>query len=125
MAQLQQVLVVDDNPTNCEVIQEMLADEYDVLTATNGLDAIAMAERHQPDIVLLDFMLPGINGLEVCQWLRHLSKMSRTRIIIVSAKAMPSERAQGLAAGANAYITKPFDYPDLMTAIRANEVASA
>jgi len=125
MAQLQQVLVVDDNQTNCEVIQEMLADEYDVLTATNGLDAIAMAEQHQPDIVLLDFMLPGINGLEVCQRLRHLSKMSRTRIIIVSAKAMPSERAQGLAAGANAYITKPFDYPDLMTAIRANEVASA
>jgi two-component system, cell cycle response regulator len=125
MAQLQQVLVVDDNQTNCEVIQEMLADEYDVLTATNGLDALAMAEQHQPDIVLLDFMLPGINGLEVCQRLRHLSKMSRTRIIIVSAKAMPSERAQGLAAGANAYITKPFDYSDLMTAIRANEVASA
>jgi CheY-like chemotaxis protein len=112
------ILVVDDNATNLEIIQEMLEDDYTVKTATNGSDAIKLAEQWQPRVVLLDVMLPGVDGYEICRRLRTTPGMARTRIIMVSAKAMPSERAQGFDAGADAYITKPFDDGELLAAIR-------
>lgn len=115
------ILVVDDNPTNLEIVQEMLEDEYHVLTASTGEGALQVASRFQPGIVLLDVMLPGIDGYEVCRRLRTMPGMSRSRIIMVSAKAMPSERAQGIDAGADGYITKPFDDGELRAMIRVNE----
>jgi DNA-binding response OmpR family regulator len=120
MSQSKRVLVVDDNQTNCEVLQEMLADEFEVLIANDGGSAMQLAQQYQPTIVLLDVMLPGLSGLDVCRRLRKLPAMSKARIIMVSAKAMPSERAQGLEAGADDYLTKPFDYPDLMAVIDPN-----
>jgi two-component system cell cycle response regulator len=116
------ILVVDDNPTNVEIVQEMLEDEYQVLTASTGEEAIGVASRHQPGVVLLDVMLPGIDGYEVCRRLRTMPGMFRSHIVMMSAKAMPSERAQGIDAGANDYITKPFDDGELRAAIRVVNV---
>jgi len=115
------VLVVDDNPTNLEIFQEMLDGEYLVLAAKDGAESLAMARRFLPRVVLLDVMLPGIDGYEVCRKMRGIAGMSDARIIMVSAKAMPSERVAGLSAGADAYITKPFDDAELMAAIRTGE----
>jgi CheY-like chemotaxis protein len=112
------ILVVDDNPTNLEIVQEMLGDDHEILTASSGEDALELASRYRPGVILLDVMLPGIDGYEVCKRLRRLPGMFRAQIIMVSAKAMPSEQAQGINAGADGYITKPFDDAELRAKIR-------
>jgi CheY-like chemotaxis protein len=112
------ILVVDDNAVNLEIIEEILEGEHEVFMAMNGPDAIKLAERHRPHIVLLDIMLLGIDGYEICRKLRAMPGMTGMRIVMVSAKAMPSERARGFDAGADAYVTKPFDDDELVAAIR-------
>jgi CheY-like chemotaxis protein len=113
------ILVVDDNQINLEICQEILDRDFKVFTATNAHEALRLARQHAPQIVLLDIMLPGVDGLEACRRLRQLPETRWATIIMVSAKAMPSERAAGFAAGADAYVTKPFDYDDLLSAIHA------
>jgi CheY-like chemotaxis protein len=112
------VLVVDDNPLNLEICREILDGDYEVLTARDGAEAIRLASRHKPGVILLDIMLPKMDGYETCRKLRNVSATRNAAIIMVSAKAMPSERAEGLAAGADFYLTKPFDDSELLEAIR-------
>ena len=117
------ILVVDDNANNVEVIHEILDGDYEVIDAANGWEALEIAERLAPQFVLLDVMLPIIDGYEICRKMRQLPGMKRARIIIVSAKAMPSERRLGLDAGADDYLTKPFDDGELLTVLRHSERA--
>ena len=113
------VLVVDDNPINLEILEELLAEnDFAVHTALNADHALKIATRHSPQIILLDVMLPDIDGYDLCRQLRHLPQTENARIIMVTAKAMPSEMATGYDAGADAYITKPFDDSDLFEAMR-------
>lgn len=112
------ILVVDDNPTNVEIVREMLEDEHHVLIASRGEEALRKAYRYKPAVVLLDVMLPDVDGYEVCRRLRRTPGMFRSKIIMVSAKAMPSEQALGIDAGADGYITKPFDDAELRAEIR-------
>jgi CheY-like chemotaxis protein len=121
MTRRKRALVVDDNSFNREIIHELLCDEYEIMMAENGGDALLLAERYQPRVVFLDVMLPGLDGYEVCRKLRAMPGMSEVRIVMVTAKAMPSERSQGFDAGADAYVTKPFDDADLLTALRSAE----
>jgi two-component system cell cycle response regulator len=114
-----QVLVVDDNAANAEVIHEILDGAYDVIDAANGWEALEISERVAPAFVLLDIMLPIIDGYEVCRKMREQPRMARSRIILVSAKAMPSERKRGLEAGADGYLTKPFDDEELLSVLQA------
>jgi len=123
MSMPKQILVVDDNANNVEVIHEILDGDYDVIDAANGWEALEIAERLAPQFVLLDVMLPIIDGYEVCRKMRQLPGMKRARIIIVSAKAMPSERRLGLEAGADDYLTKPFDDGELLSILRQSEKA--
>lgn len=113
------MLIVDDNLVNQEIYREILGDEYVLVVAGDGEEAIRLATRDRPHVVLLDVMLPGLDGYEICRRMRKLPEMRGARIIMVSAKAMPSERASGMAAGADAYITKPFAESDLLAAIQA------
>jgi two-component system cell cycle response regulator len=122
MSRGNQILMVDDNPTNQEIIEEVLGGDYELLSAENGVEALRLAERYLPRVVLLDVMLPGINGYDLCHRIRHMPNLSDVYIIMVTAKAMPSERAQGFAAGADAYLTKPFDEGELMAAIRSSGI---
>lgn len=112
------ILVVDDNPNNVEVLHEMLDDSYNLIEAANGWEALALAEELEPQIVLLDVMLPIIDGHEVCRKMRMIPAMRRSLIIMISAKAMPSELQAGLDAGADDYLTKPFDETDLYRVLR-------
>ena len=121
MTRRKRALVVDDNSLNREIIEEILADEYEILMAAGGVEAITMAERHRPCVVLLDVMMPGLDGYDICRRLRAMPRMADARIVMVSAKAMPSERARGFDAGADAYVTKPFDDGDLVAAIRSGK----
>jgi CheY-like chemotaxis protein len=112
------VLAVDDGELNIEIIKEVLDDEYTLKTATTGEEALQIAVDFLPDIILLDIMLPGMDGYIVCQQIRANPALRHTRIIMVSAKAMTSERIEGYQAGANVYIAKPFDENELLTKIR-------
>jgi len=111
------VLAVDDNPLNLEIIQEALGDEYNLETATTGEEALEVAVDFQPDLILLDIMMPGINGYEVCRRLRANSAFADTPIVMVTAKDSLSEKIRGREVGAEDYITKPFEEDELRESI--------
>jgi CheY-like chemotaxis protein len=121
MSSTVKILVVDDNPLNVEICREILDEGFDVTSAADGLEALRLAQEKTPHVVLLDVMLPGIDGYETCRRLRRLPGMRQALIVILSAKAMPAERAEGLNAGADAYITKPFAESELMATVRSWE----
>lgn len=112
------ILVVDDNDTNLLIVTEILGDEFELRTATSGREALEVAAEFCPDVVLLDVMMPGLDGYATCRLLRAQDEGVGTRIVMVSAKAMPSERQTGFDAGADDYLTKPFDDAELLAMIR-------
>jgi DNA-binding response OmpR family regulator len=114
------ILVVDDNPSSIEICREILDEEFQVFAACDGQEAIRLAAECGPHVVLLDVMLPGIDGYETCRRLRRLPEMRHARIVMLSAKAMAAERAQGFEAGADAYITKPFSESELLAVVRSH-----
>lgn len=118
MRRKKKVLVVDDNPINSAIMEEILSEHYRLCFADNGLDAIRAAMRYRPAAVLLDVMMPDMSGLDVCRLIRQSINGIPPVIIMVSAKAMPSEQAAGMDAGASDYLTKPFDEVELLTVLQ-------
>ena len=117
------ILVVDDDPAVLELITEVLGadDRFELITASTGYDAGLMTERFQPEVILLDYMLPDINGNVVCNRVKSNPKTSGTRIVIVSGAVDRAEIAALLENGADDFIAKPFDPTDLMS--RVSELA--
>ncbi|MBN1804277.1 MAG: hybrid sensor histidine kinase/response regulator [Sedimentisphaerales bacterium] len=111
-------MAVDDNAVDVMVIKKILEREYELRTGSTGEQALEIARDFLPDIILLDNMLPGIGGGEVCQQIRSDSRLRHTKIIMVSGKTMVSERVEAYEAGADDYITKPFDREELLAKIR-------
>ena len=101
------VLVVDDTETNIDVMLDILADQYEVSVALDGESAIEIAMEEQPDIILLDIMMPGMDGYEVCQQLQQRQESRDIPIIFVTAKNEVEDETKGFALGAVDYITKP------------------
>jgi two-component system, OmpR family, response regulator RpaA len=110
------VLIVDDDPDIVDVLVEILAADarFEVMSASNGFDAGAATKSFKPDMVLLDYMLPDINGNIVCERIRQDAELANTRVIIVSGAVDPSEVKALLAAGADDFIQKPFDLQHLI-----------
>ena len=114
------VLVIDDEPPLRDLVRDYLAREgFRVVTAADGLTAVEMARAHQPDIVVLDLMLPGIDGLEATRRIRADPALRDTPVIALTALAMPGDRERCLEAGANDYLTKPVSLRTLLRAIAA------
>lgn len=115
------VLLVDDEP-NILVALEYLVKQagYRVAKARNGEDALAAVDRHRPHIVVLDVMMPGMDGFEVARRIRSNEDYEDTRIIFLTAKGTKEDRSQGYAKGGEVYLTKPFDNEELINTI--NEV---
>jgi two-component system alkaline phosphatase synthesis response regulator PhoP len=110
------ILAVDDEEDILELVKYNLTREgYKVLCASNGEDAIDVTKRKLPDIIILDLMLPGIDGLEVCKRLKKDSKTEHIPIIMLTAKTEEADVVSGLEVGADDYITKPFS-PKVLTA---------
>lgn len=108
------ILAIDDESINLELIKEIFENSnFELHTANNGLSGLKKAEELLPDIILLDNMMPGLSGIEVCKKLRSDQKYNKTKIILVSAKVMPAERREGYEAGADDYVIKPFDLDEL------------
>ena len=113
----QKILVVDDEPHILELVKYNLAQEgYEVLTAHDGAQAVARARDAQPDLIILDIMLPYVDGLEVC---RQIRRESAVPIIMLTAKGGELERVVGLEIGADDYVTKPFSPRELVARVRA------
>lgn len=120
MQEKSKILAVDDNSINLAVIEELLGSQYNLMTVSTGIDALKVAQEFRPDLIILDIMLHGMDGYEVCQQIRKSSSLRHTKIIIVSAKAMTSERLKGYQVGADDYLTKPFDGEELLAKVCAH-----
>ncbi len=114
------VLVVDDIFTNVKLLETKLSAEYfDVVTATNGRDAIAICEQGLCDFVLLDAMMPDLDGFEVCRRLKNSPTTMHLPVVMVTALDQPSDRVRGLDAGADDFLTKPVDDTALFARVRS------
>jgi signal transduction histidine kinase len=112
------ILAVDDDVIDRTIVKNLLSKDYNLKTASTGEQALEIAADFQPDIILLDVMMPGITGYEVCRQIRADSKLQYAKIIMVSGQTTISERLAGYEAGADDYITKPFDEGELLAKIR-------
>jgi DNA-binding response OmpR family regulator len=112
------ILIVDDNQKIVDVVQAYLEkDGYRVLTALNGLEALELARHRRPDLIVLDLLLPGMDGLDVCRVLR--AEGNEVPIIMLTAKTTEADKLIGLELGADDYVTKPFSPRELVARVRA------
>lgn len=115
----QKILVVDDEPDAVELIEfNLKAAGYDVVSANDGEEALKKARMTAPDLIVLDLMLPEVDGMEVCKLLRRDQKTSAIPVVMVTARAGEIDRVLGLELGADDYITKPFSPRELVLRIK-------
>ena len=113
------ILVADDDALVLRSLTFVLERAgFELRTATNGVEALAIAREEAPAVALLDVMMPEMTGLELCRTLKNEPETADVPVFLVTARAMVSERARGIAAGADAYITKPFVNKDLIDQVR-------
>ena len=116
----QKILVVEDEPDIRKLIQYNLAQErFRVLEAEDGEQALKIVQRDKPNLLILDLMLPGLSGIELCRILRDRSETARLPILMLTAKAGEADRVLGLEMGADDYLTKPFSPRELVARVRA------
>jgi class 3 adenylate cyclase/CheY-like chemotaxis protein len=114
------ILIVDDQPMNVDILQTRLAVHgYDILTATDGEAALHLARAEQPDLILLDVMMPKMDGIEVCRRLKGEAALPFMPIIMVTAKSDSKDVVAGLDAGADEYLTKPVDQAALVARVKS------
>ncbi len=114
------ILIVDDVPANTRLLEAKLAAEYyQVTSARDGFEALAAAKAWQPDLILLDVMMPGMDGYECCRLLKEDPATLHIPVVMVTALGEPAERLHGLDAGADDFLTKPVDYDTLMARVRS------
>jgi CheY-like chemotaxis protein len=110
---MKKILVADDNICNRELLVDVLkrfdATAVTTLVASNGTDALEIAKKEHPDLMLLDINMPGLSGVQVCQAVKSNPETKNTYIVMVTANIQAEQRMEAKIVGANAYITKPFD----------------
>ena len=112
------ILVVDDSPTQLKMIKSALEEKgYDIVTAVDGEEAVAQAIEHQPDLIVLDIVLPKKNGFQVCRQLKNTPSTNKIKVILLSSKSQESDRFWGLRQGADEYLTKPFEPSKLLSSV--------
>jgi two-component system alkaline phosphatase synthesis response regulator PhoP len=120
MSIVKKILIADDEPDILEIIQFNLQSEgYEVITARNGDEAIDLAKKHQPELIILDVMMPGKNGIDVCNILRTQPAFNETLIIFLSALSDEGSEVKGLESGADDYLSKPISPKVLISKVNA------
>jgi DNA-binding response OmpR family regulator len=113
------ILVADDDPVILRLLQvNFNLEGYEVYTATRGEEALEKAKEHLPDIILLDVMMPGVDGWEVCRRLKEDHATAAIPVIFLSARAQDQDRRRGYELGVVAYVTKPFDPGELIEVVQ-------
>jgi len=114
------ILIVDDNPTNVDILATRLDSQgYEIVTASDGEEALTAAKEHLPDLILLDIMMPKIDGVEVCRRLKADDALPFMPIILVTARSETKDIVEGLDSGADEYLTKPVDHASLVARVRS------
>lgn len=114
------ILIADDNPSNRDILQTRLAAHgYEILTATDGEEALGIARDAQPDLILLDVMMPKLDGFEVCRRLKADDSLPLIPVILVTAKMDSKDIVAGLEAGGDEYLTKPIDHAALAARVKS------
>jgi len=112
------LLVVDDDPFIARLLEiELVAAGYDVRTAGNGKQALELATERCPDLILADVMMPNMDGFELTRRLRLDERTAGAKVILLTARGLSADRLEGFAVGANEYVIKPFDTPELLARI--------
>lgn len=111
------ILIVEDNLEIQKLLREVLQETYKIYTADHGRDAIAKIKKHIPDIVVSDIMMPLMNGIELCNFIKQDENLNHTPVILLTAKTQVNDKLLGLESGADAYITKPFNIEELSKTI--------
>jgi two-component system response regulator MprA len=112
------ILLVDDEPNILRALEFLLRQKgFNVLTAINGNEGLSKARQYQPNIIILDVMMPGMDGFEVAKLVRREKTLSNTTIIFLTAKGTPQDQNQGYANGGEIYLTKPFDNQELVNIV--------
>ncbi|VAW79587.1 twitching motility protein PilH [hydrothermal vent metagenome] len=113
------ILIVDDSPTEAHVLKTMLEKNgFDTLSATSGEDGIAIAKKEKPDLILMDVVMPGMNGFQATRQISKEADTSTIPIIIVTTKDQETDRVWGLRQGAKDYVTKPAQEGELISKIK-------
>jgi DNA-binding response OmpR family regulator len=119
------ILVVDDNRDNVEILRVFLESKgYEVAIAEDGKAALAKLEEVQPALVLLDVMMPGMDGWEVCRIIKNHPEFGRTRVMMVTAKGGYEDKFEGMRSGADDYVVKPIDLKELGAKVERNLAAA-
>ena len=115
------VLLVEDEPAQRELLAYNLeAEGFDVITADNGEDGLTLVDENDPDLIVLDWMMPQLSGIEVCRRLKSNSKTRHIPVIMLSARAEEVDRVRGLETGADDYVVKPYSVIELMARVKAH-----
>ena len=115
------VMVIEDEEAISLLLSYNLEKEgYKVITVSNGLNAVSEVERSMPSVILLDWMLPEISGIEICKLIRSKPDIKNIPIIMLTAKSQEEDKIKGLGAGADDYVTKPFSIPELLARVKTN-----
>ncbi len=115
---MNKILIIEDDPTIVEGLEDTLAfHDYDVFTAGSGKAGLALFKKETPHLVILDVMLPGVDGFQVCKKIKQLNK--NMPVIMLTAKAMENDKLLGFELGADDYITKPFSIKELVARVKA------
>lgn len=116
----QHVLVVDDDPYILMSLEFLMQKAgFGVWVARNGQEALAIVEKNTPEAVILDIMMPDVDGYQICQHIRKTKKLQHTKVIFLSAKSSEADVQKGMSVGADLYLTKPFSTRDLVKKITA------
>jgi DNA-binding response OmpR family regulator len=125
MEKKETILVVDDNRDNVEILRAFLESRgYVVAEASDGKAALAQMEQVRPALVLLDVMMPGIDGWQVCRTIKNHPDLGSTKVVMVTAKGGFEDKFEGLRSGADDYVVKPVDFKDLLAKVERNLQAS-
>ena len=118
------ILVVDDNTDNVEILRAFLESRgFTIAEARDGREALARMEEIRPDLVLLDVMMPGMDGWEVCRVIKQHPQLGDTKVVMVTAKGGFEDKFEGLRSGADDYVVKPVDFKDLLGKVERNLAA--
>ncbi|CAB1057712.1 hypothetical protein D1BOALGB6SA_2465 [Olavius sp. associated proteobacterium Delta 1] len=109
------VMIVDDSPTDLKLMSEpFLSQGYEIVTATDGEEALQKAESERPGLIVLDVVMPKLNGFKVCRQIKNSTNLNNIKVILLTSKNQESDRFWGQKQGADAYMTKPFTGEDLL-----------